>query len=383
MANKLIENFRKENPEFPQYILDELQNLVSEKISDKDMKRVLENVEKEYKSSLISPNEAIGVITAQSVGEPSTQMTLNTFHFAGVATQSVEGLPRLIEILDAKKNLQMPIMKIYLQNKGMTEDKCKLIASKIKETKLSEFATNVDIDVDSKKVVIELDIKSLKKYEIEIDALLSYLDKKIRKACEIEGKTIVVSGVETDGLKDLMGMKELALASIVFGIKGIKDVSIIKDGNDFVIITQGIALKHVMAIEEVDKNRIYCNDVVEVYENFGVEAARKVIINEIMEVVKSQGLSINERHVLLIADIMTVSGEPRGMTRYGIVAEKMNVLTRASFETPLKHISSGAIMHETNRLTSITENVMTNQLVNVGTGIPKIAVKKRAEEIKS
>ncbi len=378
MANKLIEEFRKANPEFPQYILEQLEMALPEKVSDKDVKKVIENVLKEYNDSLISPNEAIGVITAQSVGEPSTQMTLNTFHFAGVASASVGGLPRLIEILDAKKNLEMPIMKIYLNKKGMTEEKCKLIASKIKETKLAEFATNVDIDIETKKVTIELDVKSLKKFDIEVESLASYLDKKIRKASAIEGKTVVITGVETDGLKDLMGMKELALASIVFGIKGIKDFSILMDNGDFIIITQGIALKHIMAIEEVDKDRLYCNDVVEVYDNFGIEAARLVIINEIMEVVKSQGLSINERHVLLIADIMTVSGEPKGMTRYGIVADKMNVLTRASFETPLKHISAGAIMHESNRLTSITENVMTNQMVYVGTGIPKIAVKARA-----
>ncbi len=376
MSNKLVVDFRKANPEFPQYILDELETYLPEKVSDKDVKAILENVLIEYKSSLIAPNEAIGVITAQSVGEPSTQMTLNTFHFAGVATQSVEGLPRLIEILDAKKNLEMPIMKIYFHKKGMTEDKCKVVASKIKETKLHEFALNIDIDVEGKKVTIELDLKSLKKYEIDPESLISYLDKKIRKSTEFEGKSLTISGEETDGLKELMGMKELALNSIVFGIKGIRDVSILKDGDEFIVITRGIALKQVMALEEVDKDRIYCNDVVEVYDNFGIEAARKVIIHEILEVVKSQGLSINERHVLLIADIMTVSGEPRGMTRYGVVAEKMNVLTRASFETPLKHISSGAVMHESNRLTSITENVMTNQMVYVGTGIPKIAVKK-------
>lgn len=382
MGNKLIETFRKENPDFPMYILDELETSIPEKISDKDMKRVIDAVVYEYNSSLIAPNEAIGVITAQSVGEPSTQMTLNTFHFAGVATQSVLGLPRLIEILDAKKNLEMPIMKIYLESKGMNEEKCKLIASKIKETKLLEFATNTDINVEDRIVTIDLDLKSLKKFEIDPENLISYLDKKIRKSTKVEGKSLIVTGEETDGLKDLMGIKELALSSIVFGIKGISDVSLLKDGNEFVIVTQGIALKHIMEIPEVNKSKIYCNDVVEVFDAFGIEAARKVIINEIMEVVKSQGLSINERHVLLIADIMTVSGEARGMTRYGIVAEKMNVLTRASFETPLKHISAGAVMHETNRLTSITENVMTNQLVNVGTGIPKISVKTRIEEAK-
>ena len=172
-------------------------------------------------------------------------------------------------------------------------------------------------------------------------------------------------------------MKGLLLSSIVYGIKGIKDVALIKDGDDYLVRAQGVAIKQVLAIPEVDKSRFYSNHIYDMYLTFGIEAAREVIIREIMDVVKSQGLSINERHVLLIADVMTFTGEPRGMTRYGIVADKMNVLTRASFETPLKHISQGALMNEINELTSITENVMTNQIVNVGTGLSRVAVKKR------
>jgi len=377
VSNKLIEDFRKNNPEFPAYIINEVESLIPKNIKDSELKNVLENVLEEYDSSLITPNEAIGVITAQSVGEPSTQMTLNTFHFAGVATESVEGLPRLIEILDAKKNLEMPIMKVYLNKKGMTEEKFKSVGDKIKESKLSDFSSNVQVDMEQKLIKIDFDNKILKKFKVDIEEIISKIDKKIRKSVEIDSKSILIKGTVNSSLKDLMGIKELALNSIVFGIKGITNVSLVKEGEDYLIITKGIALKQIMNIEEVDSNRIYCNNVQEVYESFGIEAARKVIIREMMDVVNSQGLSINERHVLLIADIMTFTGEPKGMTRYGIVASKMNVLTRASFETPLKHISSGALMHESNKLTSITENVMTNQMVNVGTGMVKVSVKDR------
>lgn len=373
----IVKKFFEENPQFPEYIVDEAVEYVPKDIKDADFKKILDNIVAEYKSSLISPNEAIGVITAQSVGEPSTQMTLNTFHFAGVATQSVEGLPRLIEILDAKKNLEMPQMRLYLKKGGANEAKLKLVSSKIKETKLGEISSNVDIDIEEKIVKIDLDVKLLKKFGLEIDSLVSFMDKRIRKSVEVKDGALLIAGASTAGLKDLMNMKELAMSSIVYGIKGIKDVSLIKEGDEYVIITQGIAIKQILGIEEIDHSRIYCNDLEEVNNNFGIEAARNVIIREMMDVVKSQGLSINERHVLLIADIMTFTGELKGMTRYGVVADKMNVLTRASFETPLKHISSGAIMNEVNKLTSITENVMTNQMVYVGTGIPKIGVKKK------
>lgn len=376
--HKLVKKFREENPEFPEYILDQVTVHLPAKVTDANVKKVLVNVAEEYENSKISPYEAIGVITAQSVGEPSTQMTLNTFHFAGVASSGVQGLPRLIEILDVKKNLDGPMMKVYLTPEFNNETAVKLVASKIKETKLVEIANSSEIDTENKKVIIKLDTKALKKLELEAESLVSYLDRKIRKDSEIvDGKILEIKGTPTSGLKDLMGQKELAYNSIVYGIKGVKDVTLTKDGDEYLITTQGISLKNVVKVEGVDVDRLFCNDINEINDLYGIEAARNLIINEIMQVVNSQGLSVNERHVLLIADAMTYTGEPRGMTRYGIVADKMNVLTKASFETALKHISKGAIMNESNPLTSITENIMTNQMVSVGTGIPKISVKPK------
>jgi len=377
---KIFDEFKKENPEFPNYILEEAESLLPKKITDKDIVRVLDNLKSEYEDSLVTPNEAIGVITAQSVGEPSTQMTLNTFHFAGVATQSVEGLPRLIEILDAKKNLEAPMMKLYLNDNNVSETELGLIISKIKETKLEEFAISTNIDIENKFVFVDLDVKKLKKLKVDIDSLVAFLDKKIRKSAEVvDGKQIKVKGTNAASLKTLMGIKELAMKSVITGIRGISDVNVLKENGEFVILTRGVSLKPTLLIEEIDKNRIYSNDVHAICDVFGIEAARNVIINEFMEVVKSQGLSINERHVLLVADIMTTTGEIRGMTRYGIVVDKQNVLTKASFETPLRHLALGSLINEENALNSITENVMTNQMVNVGTGMPRISVKKKED----
>jgi DNA-directed RNA polymerase subunit A" len=376
VKHKLIDEFRKANAEFPEYILDELESILPKGTTDANVKTILENIEVEYYDSQISANEAIGVITAQSVGEPSTQMTLNTFHFAGVATQSVEGLPRLIEILDIKKTLELPQMKIYLKKDlKLTEDKIKIVAAKVKETKLVEFATQSDILVDDNKVTIQLNKKDFKRLSIDEESVIPLLDRRIRKQASIEDGILTLQGEKVPSLKALMNIKEMAMSSVIFGIKGVKEVTIVKENDEYMILTNGISLKHVLTIPEVDTYRLSCNDLEETYSVFGVESARAVIMREIMEVVKSQGLSINERHVLLIADVMTYTGEPRGMTRFGIVADKLNVLTRASFETPLKHISRGALMGEENKLSSITENVMTNQMVNVGTGLPRVSVK--------
>lgn len=376
--SKLFEEFRSANPEFPEYILKEAESVIPSGTKDSEIKLVLAKIFEEYENSKITPYEAIGVITAQSVGEPSTQMTLNTFHFAGVATESVEGLPRLIEILDVKKNLDKPMMRIYLKKEFQTEEKVKFVANKIKETKLIDFTSNIDIDVEEKLVTVSLDLKTLKKFKIDPESLISYLDRKIRKAAElVDGKALVFKSTASSTLKDLMSIKELAASSIVYGIKGVKDVSLMKVDDEFVIYTQGISLKNIVKFDEVDTFRLSCNDINETYETFGIEAARAAVMREIMEVVNSQGLSVNERHILLIADAMTYLGELKGMTRYGLVADKMNVLTRASFETAIKHISRGALLHESNELNTITENVMTNQMVNVGTGLPRVAVKSK------
>lgn len=372
-----INNFKKENVDIPNYILLEMKKYISKDITEKQLGKILENIKKEYFSSLISPYESIGIISAQSVGAEATQMTLNTFHFAGVSTHSVEGLPRLIEILDVKKNLTSPQMRIYLKKGNYSEAKFKILGNKIKETPLLNYSKNVDIDVVEKLVTIEIDVLAIKKFDLTMEDIIALVDKKVRASCSFEKNKIIFKAKELSSIKDLMSAKEILLNSIITGIKGIKDISLIKENDEIVIITSGIALKQILLLDEVDGSRIYSNDVFEMFNMFGIETAREVIIKEIDEIVNSQGLSINQRHVFLIADAMTYSGEPKGMTRYGIVSNKKNVLTRASFETAIKHITSAALIHERNKLTSITENIMTNQIVNVGTGIPKISVKKR------
>ena len=375
MKYKEIIEFSENNPEFPKYLLENVEKYLPKKVTSNQIKEILLNIEKEYQNSLITPNEAIGVITAQSFGEPATQMTLNTFHSAGVAEESVEGLPRIIEILDVKKKIKDPKMKVYLE-KGTNEVKAKKIAMKIKETTILEFAKSFDINLEKKEIEIVLEPKNIKRYGLNFEDILSNVDKKIKKNALIEDSNLIIKGTPNCGLKDLLALKENVFNSIVSGIKGIRELSIQQTGDDFFISTKGISLKHILLIEGVDIERIYCNDIYEMYLAFGVEAAHQTIIREVRELVKSQGLSINERHILFIADVMTCNGEPRGMTRFGVVAEKQNVLTRASFETTLKHISKASLMCIEDNLSSITENVMTNQITNIGTGIVRVVVKE-------
>ena len=375
--NKKVEEFERKNANFPQYIIDSLKKNIPKNLSEKEINMVLENVEKEYLEAQVSAYEAIGIITAQSIGEPATQMTLNTFHFAGVSAQSVEGLPRIIEIMDLKKTQSNPYMKIYVTKEYQSEEKIKKVVDKIKELKLKNFVKKVDLNIQDKIVSFEVDFDGLSKLDIDKEKIVSLLDKKYTKRVSFDKSTMSIQENQNSGFKDLLNLQEQVLSIVVYGIVGISDVTIIKENNELIIFTKGIALKKAMKIEGVDLSRIYCNDIIEIYSNFGIEAARETIIREILEVCNNQGLSVNQRHLTLIADLMTSEGVPKGMTRFGIVANKLNILTKASFETPIKHLSNGSLLEEENHLNSITENVMTNQMIYVGTGMPKIKVKDR------
>jgi DNA-directed RNA polymerase subunit A" len=132
----------------------------------------------------------------------------------------------------------------------------------------------------------------------------------------------------------------------------------------------------VLELEFVDETRTISNDMFEVVSVLGIEAARQVVINEVVKVIENQGLNIDPRHIMLVADMMSTEGTIKGITRYGIVSEKASVLARASFETPIKHLINAALLGEVDPLNAVVENVMLNQHIPVGTGLPGLALKK-------
>jgi len=149
----------------------------------------------------------------------------------------------------------------------------------------------------------------------------------------------------------------------------------IKKGSEFLIITAGTNLKKVLEFDFVDKIRIISNNIFEISNVLGIEAARQAIINEVYKVIENQGLNVDIRHLMLVADTMCATGTIKGVTRYGVVKEKASVLARASFETPLKHIFNASLIGEVDNLSSVVENVMLNQPVPVGTGLPGLVTK--------
>jgi DNA-directed RNA polymerase subunit A" len=360
----------------PLKLINEIKDNVPAKTDAKKLKAIFERVYKEYSNSLAEPGESVGIVSAESIGEPSTQMTLNTFHFAGVSEVSVTtGLPRIIEILDGRKNISTASMEIFLKEPYNQGKDIVALASTLKETSLEAFIDEIDINMSNMSVVVSLSKKKLDVMQTDAKDVARLLEKGTKGySVESDGLQLIITSNKEATLNDLYKVKEVVKGIYVSGIKGMAQVIPVKRDDEYVIVTAGSNLKEVFKLDWVDKTRTVTNDIHEMELMFGVEAARQLIINEINKVLDGQGIEIDVRHIMLVADTMTMSGQVLGINRYGIVKEKPSVLARASFETPVKHIISAALTGEEDALNSVIENVMLNQPIPVGTGLPSLTV---------
>ena len=374
--NELYSEFEDK---LPPSILAEVREYMPAKASKKHVQAALEAVYEEYLSTREEPGDAVGIVAAESIGEPSTQMILRTFHFAGVSEMQVTmGLPRIIEIFDARKTIKTPTMTLYLNEPYRSGKDIKSVAQRVIETTVADYVDTFALDISGPEIVLGVDVDALKDIEWDVAALAKLIDKKFRKFKVAHSKNkITIKPGKDKTLDDLYKTREKVKEVFVNGVKGVTQVLPVKRGDEYVIMTAGTNLKDVLKLAYVDPARTYSNDLYEMEEVFGIEAARQLIIEETMKVLNEQGLNIDVRHIMLVADTMTMSGELQGINRTGIVREKASVLARASFETPFKHIINASLVGETDYLNSVVENVMVNQPIPLGTGLPKLMAKRQ------
>ena len=352
---------------------------IEEKCAPAKQKKVAELAVEEYAKARVEAGEAVGIVGAESMGEPGTQMTLNTFHFAGVAEMNVTmGLPRIIEILDGREKISTPMMEIYLKEPYNKGQDIKKVALMIKETTLGEIVKEFVINLVEARIEAVLNDAKMKELSLTIPQVIKQLEATIKNMSikEKDGVLLIkVKGKDEKHLNEIYKLKETAKDTYVKGIKGITQVLPVKRKDEFIIITSGSNLKKVLTLEFVDTERTTTNNIHEIANVLGIEAARKAIINEVYKVIEAQGLNVDIRHIMLIADTMCANGKIRGITRYGIISGKSSVLARASFETPIKHIIDAALVGEIDELDSVVENVMLNQPIPIGTGLPELIMK--------
>ncbi len=362
----------------PQKLIDEIRANLQKGINHAKLKKILDTTVEEYENAKVHPGESVGVISAESIGEPGTQMTLNTFHFAGVAEMNITlGLPRIIEILDGRKQLETPTMEIYLNQPYSKGKDIKEFALTIKETKLSEIALEFSISLVEAEIEVKLDKEKMKVLGLTNGQVINSVSKHLKgfNAKDNKDSIVLKSRSKEESLNEVYKAKESVKDAQLAGIKGIFQVLPVKRGEEYIIITSGSNLSEVLQFNGVDSFRTTTNNIFEIEQVLGIEAARQAIINEVYKVIENQGLNVDVRHIMLVADIMCYSGRVKGITRYGVVSEKASVLARASFETPIKHIINAALVGEVDKLDSVVENVMLNQPVPIGTGIPRLITK--------
>ncbi|MCX8175110.1 MAG: DNA-directed RNA polymerase subunit A'' [Candidatus Micrarchaeota archaeon] len=327
------------------------------------------------KKNQIEVGEAVGIVAAQSIGEPGTQMTMRTFHYAGVAEQVPTGLPRLIELVDARKEPKKPIMDIYLKPEfAKTHEKAKEVAKNIECTTLDKVAY-IEEDFEAKTINVTLEPSELEAEGVSAEEVRKKVKGLPGAHAEVKENTIIVK----PSTHSLRGMRRLTNRLRGLHIKGVEKITraIVvraKDGSHF-IRTAGSNLAAIMKNPKVDAEKTYTNDVQEIARVLGIEAARSALVNEIKKVLDMQNLNVDIRHCMLLADAMTAEGEIKSIGRHGLSGEKAGVFARAAFEETVKHLINAATHGEEDRLIGVTENIIVGQTVPVGTGLVKLKMK--------
>jgi DNA-directed RNA polymerase subunit A" len=345
--------------------------------SEEQIDEILAQVAADYEHSRVEPCEAVGVVAAQSIGEPGTQMTMRTFHYAGVAEINVTlGLPRLIEIVDARKIPSTPTMTIRLNSEYAGDrDRAREVAWAIESTSILHLGS-IATDLAEMNVIIELNPGALEQRKITAEEVAERLKEETGLSVDRKDNLLVMAPEESS-YRELLQLVEKIKRICLKGVEGIKRVVIRKESDEYVLYTEGSSLKKVTQFEGVDPTRIKTNNINEIGEVLGIEAARNAIINEATDTLREQGLSVDVRHIMLVSDIMTVDGDVKQIGRHGVSGEKASVLARAAFEVTVNHILDAAVRGDVDDLKGVTENVIVGQPIQLGTGDVKLVAQQK------
>ena len=362
------------------------------KLTPAKARKVISTASDSLMSSRADPHEAVGITTAQSIGEPGTQMTMRTFHYAGVATVNVtQGLPRIIEIVDARKTPNTPTMRIYLNEKNSkgkplrtNEKLVREIAAGLEATTTSDIA-NIDVEVAQRYLSLKLnksnmrlknkngaEVKDKQSRDIKL-YIQSDNDDKPSELKIIPGiakkEDLETLATDPPTYRDLLQLEDKIKKLQLKGIRGVIRANVQAGENDeYYISTIGSNLAKVSEFAGVDRSRTYTNNINEIQSYLGIEAARQAIINEMLDTMEGAGLDVDVRHLITVSDVMTSSGEVRAIGRHGVSGTKHSILARSAFEVTVSHLLRAGIIGERDELRGVTENIVVGQPIALGTG---------------
>jgi DNA-directed RNA polymerase II subunit RPB1 len=428
------------------YYLSPKDLLINKRFNKKALEILMETIILTYKRAIVSPGEMVGMVAAQSIGEPTTQMTLNTFHNAGVASKSnvTRGVPRIEEILSLSETIKNPSLTVYLKPEEETDkDKANTIQYMLEHTKLEEIVKNIEIcfDPDDLNTLInedKLTMSQYKEFENMIDECLgqnvnveqsekskwiirmemdpeSMLEKNItmddinftlnnvykeeiscvysdynsdklvfrirmnnvlKNSSGKGSKKVKINPLDqSDQIYILKNFQNQLLNGIILrGVKNINKVILrkIKDNlvekggaykkeDIWVLDTIGTNLMDVLGLDYIDSNRTVSNDILEIFNTLGMEAARQCIYNELVDVIEFDGAYVNAHHMALLCDRMTFSHKLISIFRHGINNDDIGPIAKASFEETPEMFLKAARHAELDTLRGVSANVMCGQ----------------------
>jgi DNA-directed RNA polymerase II subunit RPB1 len=425
-----------------------------------DFDKIVNEIITSYNKNIIEPGEMVGVIAGQSMGEPLTQFTLNSFHHAGIASVSstTQGVPRIRELLSVSKFPKTPQMVVYLTDEFKNNNEMShKIASNIKYTTLGNITDDIKVYYDPKPKkaggimdkdnvvhtfyntankgsctsdivglpwLLRIELSREKMLEKEVTLLeikskfCSWWEKKLLddKTLKKEEKKVftkitqiaILSNTDNnitpvihvrfnarDNDKDKFNLETINnfIKYIIekFKLKGINGVSnisaiteernmIINSNGDldkkkhFVIYTEGINMIDIRYLIGIDIYKTISNDVVKMYETFGIEIARGILQREIISAYVRAGGEVNQQHIMVIVDLMTSSGNISSADRYGMNKSDTEPLPRASFEKSVEQFVTASVFGEVDHMKGISSRIMTGGVVKGGTGYCNIVL---------
>ncbi len=432
------------------------------KFSKEQLEEISADIISSFNSSIVEPGEMVGIIAAQSLGEPVTQLMLNAFHASGIGGKGGTsiGVDRIKEVFSLSKNPKEPFMMIYLDKQHREKkDFANKIASHIKFTTIKDLRTKIEIYYDPKpydkdgfmekdniKTIfttyqqskqccantidglpwlmrIEFDKEKLLTKEVSLLDIKSqfcftwekrYQDIKLikrekRAILEKITQLAVLSNTDNDDIPtihlrfDMTNFNSSTLIDFMdmfvdeFKLKGMPNIDDIRGGgkaveeryisfdnpeksmeklNEYMIYTKGINMYDIRNIIGVDLTRTYCNDIITTFEIFGIEAARNLIIREIITVLTSNGSSTNYQHISMFGDLMTNVGVLTSIDRFGLNKLDTDPLSRASFEKTVDQLITAAVFSEVDYMKSVSSRIMAGLCIKGGTGLCNLILDK-------
>ncbi|XP_037611284.1 DNA-directed RNA polymerase III subunit RPC1 isoform X1 [Sebastes umbrosus] len=359
-----------------------------DRITPTQLEKFLETCRDKYMRAQMEPGSAVGALCAQSIGEPGTQMTLKTFHFAGVASMNITlGVPRIKEIINASKNISTPIITAHLDVED-DADFGRLVKGRIEKTLLGEISEYIEevFLPDDCFILVKLSLERIRLLRLEVNAetvRYSICMSKLRVKpgdIAVHGEAVVCVSPRENNKSSmyyvLQSLKEDLPKVVVQGIPEVSRAVIHIDEqsskNMYKLLVEGDNLRAVMATHGVNGSRTTSNNTYEVEKTLGIEAARSTIINEIQYTMVNHGMSIDRRHVMLLADLMSYKGEILGITRFGLAKMKESVLMLASFEKTADHLFDAAYFGQKDSVCGVSECIIMGIPMNIGTGLFKL-----------